>query len=75
MVEAMGAVEVVLMQAVAVVLVAKEVVIVAVRVGLGMLLAMSVVGAAVRYKDTVVVAILPPYYCRPSWHPYLPQLL
>lgn len=49
-VEAMVAVEVVLMQAVAVVLVAKEVVIVAVRVGLGMLLAMSVVGAAVRVR-------------------------
>ena len=50
MVEAMVAVEVVLMQAVAVVLVAKEVVIVAVRVGLGTLLAMSVVGAAVRVR-------------------------
>ena len=50
MVEVMVAVEVVLMQAVVVVLVAKEVVIVAVRVGLGMLLAMSVVGAAVRVR-------------------------
>lgn len=50
MVEAMVAVEVVLMQAVAVVLVAKEVVIVAVRVGLEMLLAMSVVRAGVRVR-------------------------
>lgn len=50
MVEAMVAVEVVLMQAVVVVLVAKEVVIVAVRVGLEMLLAMSVVRAGVRVR-------------------------
>lgn len=48
MVEAMVAV--VLMQALAVVLVAKEVVIVGVRVGLGMLLAMSVVRAGVRVR-------------------------
>lgn len=46
----MVAVEVVLMQAVVVVLVAKEVVIVAVRVGLEMLLAMSVVRAGVRVR-------------------------
>lgn len=44
------AVAVVLMQALAVVLVAKEVVIVGARVGLGMLLAMSVVGAGVRVR-------------------------
>ena len=50
MVEAMVAVAVVLMQAVVMVLVAKEVLIVAVRVGLGMLLAMSIIGAAVRVR-------------------------
>jgi len=49
-VEAMVAVAVVLMQAVVMVLVAKEVLIVAVRVGLGMLLAMSIIGAAVRVR-------------------------